>query len=108
MGLKVSITELDVTICGEAASFDLRLRQRTILGTSVSLSEAEVHWREFLASLQERGMHGVPHGLGTFTPVAIEEEGTNNLLPAFIGLDLDRSSAVGRAVPDEAQREIGR
>jgi len=32
---------------------------RTILGASVSLSEAEVHWREFLASLQARGMHGV-------------------------------------------------
>ncbi len=32
---------------------------RTILGVSVSLSEAEVHWREFLASLQARGMHGV-------------------------------------------------
>lgn len=33
--------------------------QRSILGVSVSLSEAEVHWREFLASLQERGLHGV-------------------------------------------------
>jgi transposase-like protein len=33
--------------------------KRTILGVSVSLSEAEVHWREFLASLQERGLHGV-------------------------------------------------
>jgi putative transposase len=32
---------------------------RTILGTSVSLSEAEVHWREFVASLQARGLHGV-------------------------------------------------
>ncbi len=32
---------------------------RTILGLSVSLSEAEVHWREFLASLQARGLHGV-------------------------------------------------
>lgn len=32
---------------------------RSILGVSVSLSEAEVHWREFLASLMERGMHGV-------------------------------------------------
>ena len=33
---------------------------RTILGVSVSLSEAEVqHWREFLASLQSRGLHGV-------------------------------------------------
>ena len=33
--------------------------KRTVLGVSVSLSEAEVHWREFLASLVERGMHGV-------------------------------------------------
>ena len=33
--------------------------QRTIMGVSVSLSEAEVHWREFLASLQDRGLHGV-------------------------------------------------
>lgn len=32
---------------------------RSVLGVSVSLSEAEVHWREFLASLMERGMHGV-------------------------------------------------
>jgi putative transposase len=33
--------------------------QRTVLGVSVSLSEAEVHWREFLAALQARGLHGV-------------------------------------------------
>lgn len=33
--------------------------QRTVLGVSVALSEAEVHWRDFLASLQDRGMHGV-------------------------------------------------
>jgi putative transposase len=32
---------------------------RTLLGVSVSLSEAEVHWREFLGSLQDRGLHGV-------------------------------------------------
>jgi len=32
---------------------------RVLLGVSVSLSEAEVHWREFLASLQARGLHGV-------------------------------------------------
>jgi len=32
---------------------------RTILGLSVSLSEAEVHWRDFLAGLQARGLHGV-------------------------------------------------
>lgn len=33
--------------------------KRTVLGVSVSLSEAEVHWREFMASLQDRGLHGV-------------------------------------------------
>jgi len=32
---------------------------RTLLGVSVSLSEAEVHWREFLGSLQDRGLHAV-------------------------------------------------
>ena len=32
---------------------------RSILGTSVSLSEAEPHWRDFLAGLQARGLHGV-------------------------------------------------
>jgi transposase-like protein len=33
--------------------------KRSVLGVSVSLSEAEVHWRAFLRSLLERGMHGV-------------------------------------------------
>ncbi len=33
--------------------------KRTVLGVSVSLSEAEVHWRQFLSSLIERGLHGV-------------------------------------------------
>lgn len=33
--------------------------RRIVLGVSVSLSEAEVHWREFLASLQARGLNGV-------------------------------------------------
>ncbi len=33
--------------------------KRTVLGLSVSLSEAEVHWREFLQSLTARGLHGV-------------------------------------------------
>lgn len=33
--------------------------KRSVLGTSVSLSEAEVHWRRFFASLQDRGLHGV-------------------------------------------------
>jgi transposase-like protein len=35
--------------------------KRSVLGVSVSLSEAEVHWRDFLASLQARGLHGVRH-----------------------------------------------
>ena len=33
--------------------------RRSILGVSVSLSEAEVHWRTFLKSLIERGLHGI-------------------------------------------------
>ena len=33
--------------------------KRLVLGTSVSLSEAEVHWREFLESLQRRGLTGL-------------------------------------------------
>ena len=33
--------------------------RRSILGVSVSLSEAEVHWRAFLKSLSDRGLHGV-------------------------------------------------
>jgi putative transposase len=33
--------------------------KRSVLGVSVSLSEAEVHWRDFLASLIERGLFGV-------------------------------------------------
>ncbi len=33
--------------------------RRSVLGVSVSLSEAEVHWRDFLKSLIDRGLHGV-------------------------------------------------
>jgi len=33
--------------------------KRMILGVSVALSEAEVHWRAFLSSLRERGI-GIP------------------------------------------------
>ena len=33
--------------------------KREIVGVSVSLSEAEVHWRDFLKSLLDRGLHGV-------------------------------------------------
>lgn len=33
--------------------------KREVLGVSVALSEAEVHWRTFLKSLQDRGLHGI-------------------------------------------------
>jgi putative transposase len=33
--------------------------RRSIIGISVKISEQEIHWREFLQSLQERGLHGV-------------------------------------------------
>jgi putative transposase len=41
-----------------AVGIDLQ-GKRSVLGVSVSLSEAEVHWRDFLAGLQARGLHGV-------------------------------------------------
>lgn len=33
--------------------------RRDVLGVSVSLSEAEVHWRAFLSGLKDRGLHGL-------------------------------------------------
>jgi len=33
--------------------------ERQVLGVSVSLSEHETHWRAFLQSLKERGLHGM-------------------------------------------------
>jgi putative transposase len=33
--------------------------KRTVLGVSVSLSEAEIHWRQFLLSLKSRGIYGI-------------------------------------------------
>ena len=30
--------------------------KRSVLGVAVSMSEAEVHWRDFLLSLKKRGM----------------------------------------------------
>ena len=46
--------------CAVLIAFGVRLDgKRTILGVSASLSEAEVHWRDFLESLQQRGLHGI-------------------------------------------------
>ena len=33
--------------------------KREVLGCSVALSEQEIHWRNFLQSLKQRGLHGV-------------------------------------------------
>jgi putative transposase len=41
-----------------AAAVDVDGR-RSLLGTSVSLSEAEPHWRDFLTALQDRGLKAV-------------------------------------------------
>ncbi len=41
-----------------AVGIDTQCR-RCVLGISVSLSEAETHWREFIKSLQDRGLTGV-------------------------------------------------
>jgi len=43
-----------------AAGIDAR-GKRTVLGVSISLSEAETHWREFLKSLHDRGLFGVKY-----------------------------------------------
>jgi transposase-like protein len=41
-----------------AIEIDL-LGHRSLAGASVSLSEAEVHWRSFLDTLKKRGLHGM-------------------------------------------------
>ena len=51
-----------VVRCAVLIAVGVRLDgKRSVLAVSVSLSEAEVHWREFLKSLQERGLHGVTY-----------------------------------------------
>jgi transposase-like protein len=49
-----------VVSCGVLVAIGIDTEgRRSVLGVSVSLSEAEAHWRDFLASLQARGLHGV-------------------------------------------------
>ena len=47
-----------VRSCAVFTAIGIRLNdgKRTILGTSISLSEAEVHWRSFLSNLKSRGL----------------------------------------------------
>lgn len=57
--LKVRVSGIVQSMaCLTAFGVDAEGRRR-ILGASMSLSEAEVHWRDFLSSLQRRGVHGV-------------------------------------------------
>jgi transposase-like protein len=42
-----------------AAGVETVSGKRSILGVSVALSEAEVHWRGFLQDLKDRGLHGI-------------------------------------------------
>lgn len=59
--------------------------QRAILGVSTALSEAEVHWRDFLSSLQERGLHG------TLLIVSDDHQGLRAALKArFAGVPWQR------------------
>ena len=56
---KVRINGSVVSCAVLIASGILANGRRSVLGVSVSVSEAEVHWREFLISLKNRGMHGI-------------------------------------------------
>ena len=53
--------------------------KREILGVSASLSEAEIHWREFLDQLIQRGLHGVQF------IVSDAHQGLNNARKAVLG-----------------------
>lgn len=48
-----------VRSCAVLIAVGVRTRdgKRTVLGCSISLSEAEVHWRKFLSSLKKRGLN---------------------------------------------------
>ncbi len=53
--------------------------KRSVLGVSAKLSEAEVHWREFLISLKKRGLHGVEY------VVSDDHEGLKKALTTTLG-----------------------
>jgi len=50
-----SVSSLPILIC---IGID-PLGKREVLGVSASLSEAEIHWRKFMLSLQKRGLRGI-------------------------------------------------
>lgn len=78
---------------------------RSVLGVSVSLSEAEAHWRAFLRSLKERGLHGVEY------IVSDDHEGLKKSLGVFgqaiwcrCQVHLQRNAVA--YVPRRAQRKL--
>ncbi len=69
--------------------------QRSTLGCSVQLSEAESHWRKFLESLVARGLHGVKLAMTMLvkahSSVILElqiQEPLHKLLALFVKKDL--------------------
>lgn len=49
-----------VTNCAALIAIGVSITgHRQVIGVSVALSEAEVHWRNFISSLKDRGLHGV-------------------------------------------------
>ena len=59
--------------------------KRSVLGTVCSTSEGEVHWREFLLSLKERGLKGV-----TFVTSDDHEGLKNAIKTVFLGASWQR------------------
>jgi len=64
--------------------------RRRVLGVSVALSEAEVHWRAFLEDLVTRGMRGVQ----------FVTSGDH------AGLEAARKAVLGRAVPPRSADRV--
>ena len=73
--------DLKVRHCGSVVDMAILLAygvtpegKREILGASASLSEAEVHWRDFFKHLQSRGLRGLRFPFGTLAALSISFE----------------------------------
>ncbi len=66
--------------------------KRTILGVRVSLSEAEVHWRQFLASLRQRGQFPLQRNAAAHVPtIAMRREVARVLRSVFNAPDREEA-----------------
>ena len=79
--------------------------RRTVLGVSVALSEAEVHWRDFLNGLVARGMRGVRYivsddhaGLGAARKAVLSGVGLA-AMPVPLGPERGAPLPVGQGPP---------